>query len=171
MASPNPRHVAIYANFKDNDIGKSYFRYATPVEYNIETMINGESSRDITRNLRQATGAGNYEDITQTDPPDDQDMMDVETFGRKRKRGLEVSDDNPPAPPLGTARAEPVGQSQRQMPVGTAARTPASTEPPNSEPRQISSSSSSSSSDSDSDSSSDDAAAAPEAEAASAASN
>ena len=81
--------------------------------------------------------------------------MDVETYGRKRKRGLDVSDEHPPAPPLGTARAEPVGSSQRQTPVGTAARAPASTEPPNS-----SSSSSSSSSDSDSDSSSDDAPAA-----------
>lgn len=34
-----------------------HLRIATPVEYNIETMINGNSSRDITRNLKQATGS------------------------------------------------------------------------------------------------------------------
>ena len=116
--------------------------------------------------MRQATGSGNYYGITRTDTPDGQGMVDVETFGRKRKRdsSLEVSDGRPPAPPLGTTRAEPVESSDRHPHAdGVAHRVvrremaPPSTASPNSERRQSStSSSSSSSSSSDSPSSSDE---------------
>ena len=95
-------------------------------------------------------------------------MMDVETFGRKRKRNssLEVSDDHPPAPPLGTVRAEPVDPTDRQSHadgivhrVVRQEQPPSTTDTPNSEPQPDTSSSSSSS---DSSSSTDEAVEQPE---------
>ena len=57
-----------------------HLRVATPVEIHIDQAINGRSSSDMSRNLRNATFS-RYRDLLMQSPPSDSDDRQVEEFG------------------------------------------------------------------------------------------